>query len=309
MDIEQLEALITPKTRAIVVVHYAGVSVDMYRLMEIVRKHNLLLIEDAAQGIHAFFDDKPLGSFGDFAAFSFHETKNVTCGQGGALLIHNKAFVERATVLKNCGTNRHKFMLGLEDKYTWIDTGSVFNLSELCCAYLYPQLQHVEAITERRKQMWTHYFTQLSALQHEETFMLPVLNDSNRHNAHIFYIILKSGTERDQLMLYLKERGIIATFHYIGLHLSPYYTGKHQYSGALPNAEMFSQQLLRLPLYHELTVEEQEYVVGCIADFFAERKNPTAQPAHRRLAGKIAGHLIGLPFTLLDDVLINSFFA
>lgn len=308
LDIDRLEALITPKTKAVVVVHYAGFSVDMYRLMQIVRKHNILLIEDAAQGIHAFFDNKPLGSFGDFATFSFHETKNVTCGQGGALLIHNKTFVERATVLKNCGTNRHKFMLGLADKYTWIDTGSVFNLSELCCAYLYPQLQHVESITQRRMEMWNYYYAQLVPHQGDDTFRLPELNDLNRHNAHIFYMTLKDGATRDELLLYLKERGIIATFHYIGLHTSPYYNGKYSEENILPNAEKFSQCLLRLPLFHELTLTEQEYVVGCILDYFQDRNRAAISPSGKMI-GKIAGNLIGLPLTLLDDVLVNGFFA
>lgn len=305
MDLDQVEALITPRTRAIVAVHYAGFSVDMYRLLEIVRKHHLILIEDAAQGIHAFYDGRPLGSFGDLAVFSFHETKNITCGQGGALLINNKSFAERATILKNCGTNRHKFLLGLEDKYTWIDTGSVFNLPELCCAYLYPQLLHLDSITRKRKQQWMHYYTHLLPFQYEGIFSLPVLHELNNHNAHIFYIVLKSGSERDRLLLCLKERGIVATFHYVSLPSSPYIQKKYQTEPQLPNAEKFTHQLLRLPLYHELSLSEQDYILRCIADFFQESNSIKA--FNNKLIGKIAGHLAG--FSLLDEVLLNGIFA
>lgn len=271
MDIRHMETLITPRTKAVVVVHYAGVSVDMEQLVKIVKKHQLTLIEDAAQGVHAFYKNKPLGSFGDLAAFSFHETKNVTCGQGGALLINNQNFVERAIVLKNVGTNRHRFMLGLEDKYTWIDSGSVFNLPELCCAYLYPQLANVEAITFKRKQLWMHYYTHLRRIQKKGHFLLPEFSANNEHNGHIFYLILNTGNDRDALLQYLKEHGVIATFHYVGLHQSPYFTKKYGTQAALPNAEKFASQLLRLPLFYDLTQQEQDYIIRCIADYYAGR--------------------------------------
>ncbi|MBK6929601.1 MAG: dTDP-4-amino-4,6-dideoxygalactose transaminase [Saprospirales bacterium] len=307
MDLSQLETHITPKTRAVVVVHYAGFSVDMYALLQIVRKHNLILIEDAAQGIHAFYDGKPLGAFGDMATFSFHETKNVTCGQGGALLINNKAFAERAIVLKNCGTNRHRFMLGLEDKYTWIDSGSVFNLPELCCAYLSLQLTDIEAITNRRKQLWTYYYTQL--LPFQGLFKLPKLNPNNDHNAHIFYIVLPDGNERDALLHYLKTRGIISTFHYLGLHSSPYYTGRYGEQAPLPHAEKFAKCLLRLPLFHEMTFQEQAYIVRHIGEYFEQKLQTKTRPA-KQLVGRVASHLIGLPLLgLLEEFCLNGFFA
>ncbi|MEZ4942875.1 MAG: dTDP-4-amino-4,6-dideoxygalactose transaminase [Saprospiraceae bacterium] len=272
MDIRHLEKLITPKTKAVVAVHYAGISVDMDKLVRMVREHGLFLIEDAAQGVHAFYKNKPLGSFGDLAVLSFHETKNVTCGQGGALLINNPKFTDRAIVLKNVGTNRHRFFLGLEDKYTWIDSGSVFNLPELCCAYLYPQLANVAAITQKRVQLWQQYYDALLPLAENGHFTLPTLHKYNKHNGHIFYICLKSKNERDQVLQYLKKGGVTATFHYAGLHQSPYYTQKYGEQPPLPNAEKYADQLLRLPLYATLTSTEQEYVLQLLKKYFDRPK-------------------------------------
>lgn len=310
MDIQHLETLITPQTKAVVVVHYAGVSVDMEALQRIIHKHKLILIEDAAQAVHAFYKGRPLGSFGDLATFSFHETKNVTCGQGGALLINNPKFVERATVLKNVGTNRHRFMLGLEDKYTWIDSGSVFNLPELCCAYLYPQLAHVQEITHKRRQLWLHYYKRLVLFQKRGHFQLPRNQENNEHNGHIFYLVLNSRTERDQLLQYLKERGVIATFHYLGLHQSPYFTQKYGHGEALPNAEKFSDQLLRLPLFYDLTTQEQNYVIQAIADYF-KVKQVQFGPMER-IGARVASSLASLPIASLAEALMCSsgdFFA
>ncbi|MCK6693859.1 MAG: dTDP-4-amino-4,6-dideoxygalactose transaminase [Thermoanaerobaculia bacterium] len=271
IDLQKLEALLTPKTKAIVVIHYAGISVDMYRLKEIAQKHNVFLIEDAAHAIDAYYDSRRLGSFGDLSTFSFHETKNVTSGQGGVLLINNAAFVERARILRDCGTNRHNFHLGLVDKYTWIDVGSVFNLSELCCAYLYPQLANIELITQKRIQLWNNYRDGLARLANKGLFQLPFVENRCEHNAHIFYIILKSRKERDRLLLYLKERGIVATFHYSGLHQCPYYQGKYKKT-KLPYAEICSGNLLRLPLYFDLSFEQQAYILECIGDYFEAPK-------------------------------------
>lgn len=271
IDLQKLETLITPKTKAIVVIHYAGICIDMYRLKEIAQKHNVYLIEDAAHAIDAYYDSRRLGSFGDLSAFSFHETKNVTSGQGGILLINNKELVERARILRDCGTNRHNFYLGLVDKYTWIDVGSVFNLSELCCAYLYPQLANLRFITQKRLQLWNNYRDALLPLQKKGLFQLPVVSDLCEHNAHIFYLTLKNRKERDRLLLYLKERGVVATFHYSGLHQCPYYQGKYKRT-KLPNAEMYSGNLLRLPLYFDLSFEQQAYILECIGDYFETPK-------------------------------------
>ncbi len=283
MDIRQLETLITPKTRAVVVVHYAGISVDMDKLCKMTRERGLLLIEDAAQGVHAFYKNKPLGSFGDLSVLSFHETKNVTCGQGGALLINNPEFIDRAIVLKNVGTNRHRFFLGLEDKYTWIDSGSVINLPELCCAYLYPQLVDVVSITSKRVQLWHHYYDALLPLAQSGCFTLPKLHKYNTHNGHIFYICLTSKNERDALLEYLKNHGVVATFHYAGLHQSPYYTKKYGKQAPLPNAERYSDQLLRLPLYATLTAPEQNYVLQMVKQYFyGQKRHIRPAPAARK---------------------------
>lgn len=282
MDIAQLEALITPKTRAVVVVHYAGISVDMDQLLRLTRERGILLIEDAAQGVHAFYKKKPLGSFGDLAVLSFHETKNVTCGQGGALLINNPKFIDRAIVLKNVGTNRHRFFLGLEDKYTWIDSGSVINLPELCCAYLYPQLVDVSAITQKRVQLWQYYYDALLPLAQRGDFTLPKLHKYNTHNGHIFFVCLNSKSDRDGLLEYMKSQGVIATFHYAGLHQSPYYTKKYGEQPALPNAEKFSERLLRLPLYATLTQTEQDYVLEMLKQYFEGHKRSSRPTAAAR---------------------------
>lgn len=286
LDLNKLEALINAKTRAIVVIHYAGISVDMYRLKEIAQKHKVMLIEDAAHAIDARYDGKLLGAFGDLSTFSFHETKNITSGQGGVLLINNPDLANRARILRDCGTNRHNFHLGLVDKYTWIDVGSVYNLSELCCAYLYPQLANLDTITLKRVQLWNNYYQSLQYLEDRGVLKLPYLPDGCEHNAHIFYISLKSQAERDRLLLYLKERGIIATFHYSGLHQCPYYQQKYKKT-TLPNSEKFSGCLLRLPLYYDLGFDQQAYILECIGEYFQ---------APRRLYA--ANACLGLPLYL-----------
>lgn len=298
IDLQHLETLITAKTKAIVVIHYGGISVNMYRLKEIAQKHNVLLIEDAAHAINANYDSKRLGTFGDLSTFSFHETKNVTSGQGGVLLINNPDLVHRARILRDCGTNRHNFLLGLVDKYTWIDIGSVYNLSELCCAYLYPQLANIDTITQKRIALWNNYRDGLLHLQAKGWLQLPFVSDLSDHNAHIFYITLKNQAERDRLLLYLKSKGIIATFHYSGLHQCPYYLGKYK-KAVLPNAEKFSGNLLRLPLYYDLTFEQQTYILDCVGQFFREQKR--ARPAGAYLAMPLYLNLI-----LEDGVMIAN---
>lgn len=298
IDLQHLETLITPKTRAIVVIHYGGISVNMYRLKEIAQRHNILLIEDAAHAINAHYDSKRLGTFGDLSTFSFHETKNVTSGQGGVLLINNPELVHRARILRDCGTNRHNFLLGLVDKYTWVDVGSVFNLSELCCAYLYPQLANIDTITQKRIALWNHYRDGLLHLQAKGLLQMPFVSALSDHNAHIFYITLKNQAERDRLLLYLKSRGIIATFHYSGLHQCPYYQDKYKKT-SLPNAEKFAGNLLRLPLYYDLTFEQQDYILECVGQYFRDQKR--FRPASAYLAMPLYMNLI-----LEDGILIAN---
>ncbi|MFN0016060.1 MAG: dTDP-4-amino-4,6-dideoxygalactose transaminase [Saprospiraceae bacterium] len=292
MDLDHLETLIGPKTKAIVVVHYAGVSVDMHRLVNLAQRHGIVLIEDAAHAIDARYDDALLGTFGDLTTFSFHETKNITCGQGGALLINNPKFVERARILRDCGTNRHNFILGLVDRYTWVDAGSVYNLSELNCAYLAPQLQHIEMITRKRVQVWEGYYQTLLPLQERGLVALPTVGKMSQHNAHIFHIVLKSQTERDKLLEFMRNRGICTTFHYGGLHLSPYYQKKYG-TTTLVNAEKFAGCLLRLPLYFDLSVEDQIRVLNGIVEYFSRRatktpmRNEVYQPKAMRSAVQV----------------------
>ena len=272
IDLNKIESLITPRTKAIVVIHYGGVSVNMYKLQAIAQQYKIALVEDAAHAIDAYYDGKRLGTFGDLATFSFHETKNITSGgQGGLLVINNEQYVGRARILRDCGTNRHNFYLGLVDKYTWVDVGSVYNLSELSCSYLYPQLLHLGTITRKRLQLWNNYYEALRIFQENGYLKLPFVSDLNEHNAHIFYITLNSQTERDRLLKYLKERSVAATFHYCGLHQCPYYQRRYP-KVELANAEKFSGRLLRLPLYYDLSLEQQQYVLECIGEFFAAAK-------------------------------------
>lgn len=277
IDLNKIESLITPKTKAIVVIHYGGVSVNMYKLQEIAQRHNIALIEDAAHAIDAYYDGKRLGTFGDMATFSFHETKNITSGgQGGMLVINNDKYAGRARILRDCGTNRHNFHLGLVDKYTWVDIGSVYNLSELNCAYLYPQLINIETITQKRLELWNNYYQALKVLQDSGYLKLPFVSDLNEHNAHIFFITLNNQPERDRLLRYLKERGVLATFHYSGLHQCPYFQKRYPKT-ELPNAEKFAGRLLRLPLYYDLSYEQQAHVLRCIGDFFHAGKSKNHQ--------------------------------
>lgn len=308
MDLAHLETLISPRTKAVVVVHYAGVSVNMYQLLHLVAKHKLILIEDAAQAIDAFYDGRLLGTFGDLATFSFHETKNVSCGQGGVLLVNNKKFAERARILRDCGTNRDRFLLGLEDKYTWVDTGSVFNLPELCCAYLYPQLMDIKAITARRKALWANYYNQLLPLREQGRLELPEFAEVNEHNAHIFYLILPSGEMRDDLSNYLRRVGVVAPFHYTALHQSPYYRAKYGGEEPLPNAEKFATRLLRLPLYYDLTFAEQAYIVECMGHFFGLTQPAATLPG--QFTVRLGSNLLAFPLTDLVEssgLLLNMF--
>ncbi|TNE59784.1 MAG: dTDP-4-amino-4,6-dideoxygalactose transaminase [Bacteroidetes bacterium] len=272
LDLDHLEKLISPNTKAVVVVHYAGIAPDMTRLQGIARRKGLVLIEDAAHSIDAYYDDTLLGSFGDLSVFSFHETKNISCGQGGALLINNPDYVDRARILRDCGTDRHHFVLGLVDKYTWVDVGSVYNLSELNCAYLAPQLEQVEKITRKRVKLWEAYYHSLRPLEESSRLQLPVVRDFSRHNAHIFYLSLPSQEERDALLAYLREKGIASAFHYGGLHQSPYYRAKYG-DVQLPNAEKFAACLLRLPLYYDLSEEAQRHVLEVVHAYFREERS------------------------------------
>lgn len=255
IDAERIEALITPKTRAIVPVHYAGVACDMDVIMDIANRHQLLVVEDAAQAIDSYYKGRPLGSIGHLAAFSFHETKNIISGEGGMLAINDEHFIRRAEILWEKGTNRAEFFRGEVNKYGWVDVGSSFLPSEVIAAFLWAQLESLEDIQAKRKSLWNEYFELLSPAATKGQFRLPDIPEYATNNAHMFYLVCNSLEERTALIKKLKENDILAVFHYLSLHSSPYYQDKHD-GRILPNCDRYADCLVRLPMYYELTVEE-----------------------------------------------------
>ena len=260
MDCSSLEALITPKTKAIVPVHYAGVACDMDAIMELAKKHNLFVVEDAAQAIDSYYTGKDgvkraLGSIGHLAAFSFHETKNIISGEGGMLAINDEQFIERAEIIWEKGTNRSAFFRGEVDKYGWVDIGSSFLPSEIIAAFLWAQLENLEDIQQKRKSHWQEYKLQLEKWATANEIQLPLIPDYATNNGHMFFIKCKSIVQRTQIIDKLKEKNIHPVFHYISLHSSSYYIEKHD-GRSLPNTDDFTDSLLRLPLFYELDVKK-----------------------------------------------------
>jgi dTDP-4-amino-4,6-dideoxygalactose transaminase len=274
LDERLLQAAITPRTKAIVPVHYAGVSCDMDAIIELADRHQLVVVEDAAQGVHATYKGRALGSLAPLAAYSFHETKNVICGEGGALCINDPAFIERAEIIRDKGTNRKQFFRGLVDKYTWVDIGSSYVPSEINCAFLYAQLEQAETITQRRRDIYSIYEEGLAPLEFDGLLRLPRVPAGCTSNCHMFYILLPDASTRDALLAHLSARGIMAVFHYVPLHSSPMGKKVGYSEGQLPITERISGCLLRLPLYYEITEEEQSKVIQSIQDFFLGRRNP-----------------------------------
>lgn len=273
IDAAQLQELVTKKTKVIVVVHYAGIASNMKDIMAVANKNNLFVVEDAAQAIDSFFigEDnipQPLGSLGHLAAFSFHESKNIQCGEGGMLVINDERFVERAEYIWEKGTNRAAFFRGEVDKYNWVDVGSSFLPSEITAAFLYAQLLVLENIQKIRKQKWQLYADDLQQLQADEKLTLPFLPGYATGNAHIFYAVCKNLQQRERLILFLKDNGVQSIFHYPGLHTSPFYAELNQVVPPLKNAEHFSDCLLRLPLYVELGDDQIHFITGLIYKFF-----------------------------------------
>ena len=267
IDASTIESLVTEKTKAIVPVHYAGIACDMNSLLSVARRHELFVVEDAAHAIDSYYKGSPLGSLGDFGAFSFHETKNIISGEGGMLAVNNADFVKRAEIIREKGTNRSAFFRGEVDKYGWVDIGSSFLPSEIVAAFLYAQLEHLEAIQSRRKVIWQNYYTSLKPLEAKGLARLPYIPDYATNNGHMFYIICENIEIRSKLMEYLKRRDILAVFHYLPLHDSPYYSSRHD-GRPLPNAVHYSDCLLRLPLYVDLTEKEQDYVVEAVNRYY-----------------------------------------
>jgi len=272
LDEHLIEELVTPKTKAIVLIHYAGMACNMDKIMAIAQKYNLFVVEDAAQAIDSYYNFQPLGSIGHFGTLSFHETKNIISGEGGLLILNEPKFNARAEIIWEKGTNRSAFFRGEVDKYNWVDVGSSFLPSEIIAAFLYAQLENLRTIQNRRKWLWNLYYEGLQSLEQAGYFQLPVIPKGATNNAHIFYLICNSLDERTQLLDFLKKRGVLAVFHYLSLHKSPYYQAKHD-GRELPQADRFTDCLLRLPLYYELTPEEVSLIVSYVAEKYTSRKN------------------------------------
>lgn len=268
IDEKLIEDAITDKTKAIVPVHYAGVGCEMDAIMEIAKKHGLKVIEDAAQGVMGFYKGKALGSIGDFGCYSFHETKNYSMGEGGAILINNENDVLRGEIVREKGTNRSQFFRGQVDKYTWMDVGSSFLPSELNAAYLYAQLEIKEKINEERLKCWNFYYENLKDLAEKGLIELPFIPKECSHNAHMFYIKTENLEVRTKLISYLKEHGIGSVFHYIPLHSSPAGEKFSRFNGEDKYTTKESERLTRLPMYYGLTLQQCGQIVDCIHEFY-----------------------------------------
>ena len=268
IDESKIEAAITERTKAIVPVHYAGVSCEMDVITKIAQKYNLFVVEDAAQGVLSYYKDRQLGTIGDFGCYSFHETKNYSMGEGGALLIREKENIEQAEIIREKGTNRSKFFRGQVDKYTWVDYGSSYLPSELNAAYLWAQLSKSDVIMEDRMRSWNHYYTALGDLEAREKISRPYIPKECKHNAHMFYIKVRDIEERTRLIQYLKEHGVLAVFHYIPLHTSPAGKKYGDFCGKDEYTTKESERLIRLPMYYGLKEDEITYVCDLIYKFY-----------------------------------------
>ncbi len=267
VDVDQVRQLISKRTKAIVVVHYGGVACDMAALQSLVKEHGIYLVEDAAQAIDSRYESTFLGTFGDISTFSFHETKNISSGEGGLLVINNERFQKRAEIIWEKGTNRAAFFRGEVDKYTWVDIGSSFLPSDIIAACLFAQLEELDDIQSKRIGLWKEYERLLSPMQSDKTFKLFSLPNFATNNGHLFPILCASLEDRSRLISHLKKNNIDAVFHYVSLHSSTFYAEKHD-GRNLPNCDKFSDRLLRLPLYYELRTEDVHHIVQKISDFF-----------------------------------------
>ena len=268
IDETKIEAAITDKTKAIMVVHYAGVGCEMDTIMDIARRHGLLVIEDAAQGVNALYKDKYLGTIGDFGCYSFHETTNYSMGEGGAISINNPACVDRAAIVREKGTNRTQFKNGQVDKYTWVDKGSSYLPSDILAAYLYPQLLAIDEIREDRVRSFNRYMELLSPLKEKGIIDLPYIPDECTQNGHMFYVKTKDLAEREAFQAFLRQRGIGTAFHYIPLHSAPEGLKVGRFVGEDVYTTSQYERLLRMPMYYKLTDEDIQYVCDAIYDFY-----------------------------------------
>jgi len=268
IDVNKIEALITEKTKAIVPVHYAGISVDMDKIMQLADKYNLFVIEDAAQAIDSYYKNKPLGGIGHLGVFSFHETKNVISGEGGLLIINDDRFLKRAEILWEKGTNRASFFRGEINKYGWVDTGSSFLPAETTAAFLFAQLENIDTIQKKRIANWHLYYNGLKTLQEQKKIKLPIISQYATNNGHMFYIICKTEQERANLIKHLKDNDIHAVFHYLSLHKSEYIKSQNNNTPVLPMSDFYMEHLLRLPMYYEMIEESINKVINTIKEFY-----------------------------------------
>ena len=270
MNIDEglIEDAITERTRVIVPVHYAGVSCEMDTIMDIARRHNLMVVEDAAQGVMSTYKGRALGTIGTFGCYSFHETKNYSMGEGGALVINDPKYIQRAEIIREKGTNRSLFKLGQVDKYTWVDRGSSYLQSDLNAAYLWAQLEQADTINDDRLETWNYYYEHLKPLADAGKIELPIVPDGCVHNAHMFYIKVKDLDERTALIAHLKEHGVMAVFHYVPLHSSPAGEMYGRLHGVDRYTTQESDRLVRLPMYFGLTDKDRAAVINAVATFF-----------------------------------------
>jgi dTDP-4-amino-4,6-dideoxygalactose transaminase len=267
IDEYKLESLITPRTKVIVPVHYAGIACDMDEIMNTAARHGLFVVEDAAHAIDSSYKEQPLGSLGHLSAFSFHETKNIISGEGGMLVVNDKKFEKRSEIIWEKGTNRSEFFRGEVNKYGWVDIGSSYLPSEITSAFLYAQIENLNKIQERRKKIWNIYYEELRNLGEKGLFKLPFIPDYATNNAHMFYIVCNTGETRNKLLNTLKQNDILAVFHYLSLHKSPYYSNRYP-ALELPMADLYTDCLLRLPLFYDLKDEEVMYITTIINRYF-----------------------------------------
>lgn len=268
IDENLIEAAITERTKVIAVVHYAGIACEMDKIMEIAEKHHLMVVEDAAQAIMCTYKGKPLGTFGDFGCFSFHETKNFSMGEGGALLIRDPKYIEAAEILREKGTDRSKYFRGQVDKYRWMNYGSSYLPSDMNAAYLYSQLEMADQINEVRKARWNQYYEILKPLQDQGIITLPTVPDGCEHNGHMFYIKTKDMQERTELIQFMKDNDILTVFHYVPLHSAPAGLKFGRFHGEDRYTTAESERLLRLPMFYQLTKEQVELIAGRVKEFY-----------------------------------------
>ncbi len=270
IDAQLIEAAITDKTKAIAIVHYAGIACDMATIMDIAERHNIVVIEDAAHALLSTWHDRYLGTFGDFATLSFHETKNFTSGEGGALIINNEKYVERAEIIREKGTNRSQFARGEISKYSWVDIGSSYVMSELNGAYLYAQLEHAEAINNRRRAIWNRYHSALELLEKDGKLIRPYVPEHTTHNAHIYYLKLADLEQRNAFIAFMKSHDVMVTFHYVPLHSAEGGMKYARFHGEDTYTTIESQRLARLPLFYNMRDEQVEHVISTVKRFFAQ---------------------------------------